>query len=156
MIRLPDSTCSLEEDAALFIVEDRSIPPEMDSKVPFSEILICIREHDSLSWAENSNSLLPLILAATSVDFEICNLVHLIYTHLPGATMDVRVFDEPLSSTQWGKSILKDTKSRYSRETALSCIKFFETGKSDVSPHKLRDVFAMSCRNSIYIAEQVR
>ena len=101
-------------------------------------------------------SLLISIDDTTTNALIVLSVANVIYSELPDATLDIRVLNEPIVETKWAKSILGSSDSMSDmRESTLSCIAFFETGKSNVAPDQLRDVFAMASGNSIYMSEQV-
>jgi len=75
---------------------------------------------------------------------------------LPDATIDITILNKPIVESQWAQSVMgSEVEFNCDRETALSCIAYFETGQSDIAPENLKDVFAMSSGDSIYISEQL-
>lgn len=91
-----------------------------------------------------------------------------VYEHLPGATVALRAAAQPLHDSSYIREHLKvdlqhwehlDTTIRpdpwlYKLDLAstFSCIALYEFGVHDINPGFLKDVFAMSSRNSIFVA----
>ncbi|KAH8691710.1 hypothetical protein GQ44DRAFT_695516 [Phaeosphaeriaceae sp. PMI808] len=144
------------ESAALFIDESKeSLYGTFMQQVPLEDILWCAKRN-MLSLYDSSASLAWAIEAATTDYLQVLDAVKQVYDELPGATLDVRVLDSPIMATQWVSHLLRDEQNMgCNRETALACITYFETGKSDVSPDYLHDIFAMSSEDSIYISKQL-
>ncbi|KAF2187672.1 hypothetical protein K469DRAFT_568624 [Zopfia rhizophila CBS 207.26] len=142
--------------AALFINQERSLPQNIGlDSVPLEDVLWCINT-GMMSLHDRASSLSSVIDSATTDYLRIFGTVNQIYRELPGTTLDIGVLDRPILATQWAANLLRTEEDvECNRETALSCITYFETGISDVSPEHLRDVFAMSSGDSIYISERV-
>lgn len=144
------------ESAALFMNEEKESSHGISlQQIPLVDILWSAKKN-MFSLYNDSTSLAVAIKAATTDYLHVLGVVKQVYDELPGATLDVRVLDSPIMATQWVSHLLRNEQDMgCNRETALACITYFETGKSDVSPNYLHDVFAMSSEDSIYISKQV-
>ncbi|KAE9365948.1 hypothetical protein N431DRAFT_418844 [Stipitochalara longipes BDJ] len=105
--------------------------------------------------------------------WELLNVISQIYRGLPGATISLEVLDYPILEASWtvlekphGSIYLENIPFRgrderfgagelmkaMGRQEIFSCIALMETGVSNIEPKTLKDVIAMSSRNSIFVA----
>ncbi|KAH8684202.1 hypothetical protein BGZ60DRAFT_161886 [Tricladium varicosporioides] len=85
-----------------------------------------------------------------------CAQMMQIYKLLPGATISNLVLDTPLSSAKWFITTFQQysgsTPLTLTRSQAFACIAMFESGTCNMDPESLKEVFAMSSGNSLYVA----
>ncbi|KAK4442838.1 hypothetical protein QBC34DRAFT_223278 [Podospora aff. communis PSN243] len=125
------------------------IPNEVEA-----EDMLCFLNEDALSVHPRRASLLTMIDQATTKSLLALSLSFLIFQKMTNATLDIRVLDQPIVSTKWAQFVLS-SETGWNRESALACLAYYETGNQDVPPSQLKDVFAMSVGDSIYIPEQL-
>lgn len=77
-----------------------------------------------------------------------------VHRHLPGRTVDITILDHPITQASFVQGLQKRDRKEI-RGIALSCITYFENPKNNLDPSRLKDVFAMSTGNSLYISNQV-
>jgi hypothetical protein len=78
-----------------------------------------------------------------------------VYKLLPNATIDLGVTSRPFYNSSWVSGMTETSSSfciKLSRSETFACIAHFESGSFDITPHLLREVFAMSSGNSIFVA----
>jgi hypothetical protein len=141
------------QTAALFIEWNTSKDSQnqVPDIIPLHDVLECLR-----MGIISTDALVSLIDSATTAWSRVLSAAKLIYAGLPGATLSVAILDEPIVTTKWASYVINShDASDCIPEVALSCIAYLESGKSDVSPDQLTDVFALSSSDSIYISEQV-
>ncbi|PMD34860.1 hypothetical protein L207DRAFT_517004 [Hyaloscypha variabilis F] len=105
--------------------------------------------------------------------WELLNVTSQIYRGLPGATISLEVFNRPIFDAYWtyfgrpdGSIYLEniplrgidghfgagDLMEAMGRPEIFSSIALMETGISNIEPRSLKNVIAMSSRNSIFVA----
>ncbi|KAK0614705.1 hypothetical protein B0T14DRAFT_499916 [Immersiella caudata] len=144
----------IQKVAGIFIRSDKEpgsdhIPGEVDA-----EDMLGLLNEDALSVHPRRASLLTLIDQATTTSLLALSHSLLIFSKMPNATLDIRVLDQPIVSTKWAQFVLS-SENGWNRESALACLAYYETGNQNVPPSQLKDVFAMSVGDSIYIPEQL-
>ncbi|KAK0702215.1 hypothetical protein B0H67DRAFT_650272 [Lasiosphaeris hirsuta] len=139
--------------AAIFI-RIRKEPPayNIPKEVKVEDIVSFLKE-DTMSVLPGRVSLLTQVDRTTTSCLSILSLAYQVFGRMPDVTLDIRLLDQPIVETKWAKHVLKN--GGWHRESALACMAYFETGNQDVAPEQLKDVFAMSVGDSIYIPEQL-
>ncbi|KAH7089469.1 hypothetical protein FB567DRAFT_466528 [Paraphoma chrysanthemicola] len=78
----------------------------------------------------------------------------LVYDDLTDVTIDVGILSRPLIESQWARyfedGIVTDLRENKS-PGILSLVAYFETGIYDVDPDKLKEAFALSYTNSLFV-----
>ncbi|KAL0775879.1 hypothetical protein CaCOL14_007166 [Colletotrichum acutatum] len=91
-----------------------------------------------------------------------------LYDNMPTATISLRIVEQKLHKARWlpeslrsehvgsANNVLSTSTEEYcrnmSRENSLACIAMFESGIFNISTDETRDVIAMSCEDSIFVA----
>ncbi|KAI4257517.1 MAG: hypothetical protein L6R42_005604 [Xanthoria sp. 1 TBL-2021] len=79
-----------------------------------------------------------------------------IYHLLPGATIATSILSQTMDKACWVPNWNGDSRQPYrhtlSRAQTFACIAMFDTGISNFDPIGLRDVYAISSGNSMYVA----
>lgn len=83
---------------------------------------------------------------------------HALYQCIPGATIDLRVAQHPISQHQWLPAWVERPQQAFQlyqigQEEAFACITRFESAKFNFKPEAMRGVLAISSGNSLYIAK---
>ncbi|MCJ1397650.1 hypothetical protein MMC11_000846 [Xylographa trunciseda] len=79
-----------------------------------------------------------------------------IYDGLPGATVAADIIIQPLHSAHWipiEEIIFPHPKPLLKRENVFSCIAMLESGTYNIPPDDLKEVMAISARNSLYVSQ---
>ena len=109
-------------------------------------------------------ALLKVRLPDTLIDsFNALYLATELYRHFPPVTIPVGIVSRPIHRSKWfqnhtgdfrrGKSGERTVASSWPLMSELfSCIAMFESGGLDIDPTYLTNVFALSSRNSIFVA----
>jgi hypothetical protein len=157
-------------------IQSLTLPaPKIQSQLIMRE---SIRTPDGLDWEFSHGRTANLINRLISPppqqwirSLELMNVVSEIYQGLPGATISLGVLDYPLGHNYWTAldsvthlpSILPRRRREFRfgagellremrRQEIFSCIALMETGTSNIQPDALKEVMAMSFRNSIFVA----
>jgi hypothetical protein len=129
------------------------------------EILWCLK--NQMFFVENSvassvkagsikrSSLSRAIHSSTTSGLDALTKAYCVYQNLPDATIDLGVLHRSLSQTKWARRVAAGKGTCFSQSAALSCLAYFEDGRSDIDPDVLEGAFAMSAGDSIYISERV-
>ena len=79
-----------------------------------------------------------------------------IYKLLPDATISTTILSQSLAHARWIPSIIdsqgQELRLTLSKAEVFACIAMFDSGICNFDPAGLKQVFAMSSRNSIYVA----
>lgn len=84
-----------------------------------------------------------------------CALIAEIYRRLPGATISALVVNQSVNRAKWVPNFPlsgPEQRANLTRSEAFACVARCESGTRDLDPRSLREVFAMSSGNSLYIA----
>jgi hypothetical protein len=90
----------------------------------------------------------------------LASMVYLYYL-LPGATISTKIFSKPLrkSNITLGLQITHKTRTPWcyqlSKAEAFASIAYCESGSCDPHPTGLKEVFALSCGNSIFVSGEL-
>ncbi|MCJ1385801.1 hypothetical protein MMC17_008925 [Xylographa soralifera] len=79
-----------------------------------------------------------------------------VYKNLPGATVAPDIMTRPLHSAYWIPSedhLFPHSNPLLRRESVFSCIAMLESGLYNFPPDNLREVMAISARNSLYVSK---
>lgn len=71
------------------------------------------------------------------------------YKELPGSTISLNLISSPLHNAAWAPGF--ETRS-LTRQQKFACIAMLESGTYNIDPKELRDVIAISSRNSIFVS----
>lgn len=71
------------------------------------------------------------------------------YEELPGSTISLKLVSSPLHNASWAPGF--ETCS-LTRQQKFACIAMLESGTYNIDPEELRDVIAISSRNSIFVS----
>ena len=74
------------------------------------------------------------------------------YSTLHGATVSLGILSRPLYKSYWVPQE-PQSSSALTRQQKFACITMLESGSYDLRPSELQDVFAISCRNTIYVSK---
>lgn len=79
-----------------------------------------------------------------------------IYTRLPDATIESKIVEQSLTTARWIPTTEPTSSSplrlTLSRPQVFACIAMFESGTFNLEPEGLKEVFAISSGNSIFVA----
>ncbi|RYP14753.1 hypothetical protein DL765_006168 [Monosporascus sp. GIB2] len=78
-----------------------------------------------------------------------------IFGSMPGTTCSLGILERPLRLAKWvprGNDFWKQPDWKLLRPERFACIAYFESGSYDLSPAIMKDVIALSARNSIYVS----
>lgn len=145
--------------AALFKVKPGASSVSVENKVYLTgfkalldnDAFDVMRLHDyfaSLQALRLSDGILSLKALASAKD---------IYKHLPEATVALSIAARPLWISLWAyrgphQKWQQPWKLELNLAGTFACIAMFESGTSDINPASLKQVFAMSSGNSIFVA----
>ena len=143
--------------------------------IPVEDFLTCSKSKwispESLLWKIESH-LDPLgdIFRTMSA----LSTISVIYRLLPDATIAIETLNQPLYRTLWNLALYHKNNSTdlefnastdrhrrhgmsfntrmLDRGIAFSCVAYLESGQCNVAPAQLKDVIALSCGDSIYVA----
>ena len=78
-----------------------------------------------------------------------------VYSNLPGATIASGIVSRPLHKALWipNDPILPYQTAPLPRQNLFACIAMFESGSYNLNPEDLRNVMAISARNSLYVSK---
>lgn len=76
-----------------------------------------------------------------------------IYSQLPGSKIDLNSLSRPIGDLKWQKKF--PSNEPLPPENIFSCIAYFETGYLDIDPDTLKENFALSCHDSLYVSHRV-
>ncbi|KAI9172791.1 hypothetical protein HJFPF1_02305 [Paramyrothecium foliicola] len=78
-----------------------------------------------------------------------------VFSTMPGTTCSLGILERPLRLAEWvprSINLCKQKDWELSRPARFSCIAYFESGSYDLAPVIMKDVIAISARNSIYVS----
>jgi hypothetical protein len=137
----------------------------LPESVPLHEILWCFNNQmfsveDPKAFLDESTKTTKLTLtraihSSTTSSLAAFTDAYRVYQKLPDATIDLGVLNRSLSQTKWARHQAAVKGNCFSQSGALSCLAYFEDGRSDIDPEVLEGAFAMSSGDSIYISERV-
>ena len=84
-----------------------------------------------------------------------------LYKTLPDATVDVRILKSNISEMHWAREVIEYELEADGEapdmmlEDSIACVTAFETGRLNLRPDQLRNVMAMSCGDSLYVARSL-
>ncbi|KAK2012149.1 hypothetical protein LZ32DRAFT_678456 [Colletotrichum eremochloae] len=98
-------------------------------------------------------------------------LASMLYANMPTATISLRIVEQELHQARWLPDSLKSLKTEQfggirhvlatpieehckgmTRERSLGCVAMFESGIINIDPEYMKDVIAISCEDSIFVA----
>lgn len=126
-----------------------------EDRFSVKKLLKWIKKGHSTHSSEASKALMALSAAST------------IYRLLPDALISPEALRRPIFRTQWASCLpephVEDKRlgppvieGYLSREIAMACVAYMDSGNQDINPSTLKNAMAMSSGDSLYIAMRVR